>query len=92
MNAPSESPIGDNAFHAFRTFASVILGALIGLLISLPIVLPSGYHFLFVLPFIIVGGMIGYRRRESRGFLYFSFVAVLLLSSLVSKSLIVPPQ
>ncbi len=92
MNTESNSPIGDNAFHTFRTFASVVLGALIGLLIALPLALPSGYNLVLIVPFVIMGGVIGYRRRESRGFLYFSFVAVLLLSSLVSRSMIVPPQ
>lgn len=73
----------------FQTCASVALGGMIGTLIALPFALPQGsIGALYLLPLLFLGGMIGYRRRESRAFLYFSFVAILLLSSLLSESLV----
>ena len=74
----------------YRT-ACVVLGALMGLLIVLPLTLGFGSSPLRTLSALVIGtllgGAVGYRRRESRLFLYFSIVSVALLSGVLVSSL-----
>ena len=76
----------------FLQISCVVLGALTGCLIGIPLAVQSGSAsgIWIVFSFSALGGLIGYRRRTSRAFLYFCLGAVLILSSLVSFSLIVP--
>jgi len=70
-------------------FGNVIMGAIIGLLIGLPIAL-SKEAFVIVLVTLPLGTLIGYRHRKSRLFLYFSVICVLILSWLVSFQMVAP--
>lgn len=65
-------------FLKFYEVASILLGGLTGLLIAIP----SSKGLLTVLG-LIVGLAIGYRRRKSRIFFYFSGLCVLILLSLI---------
>ncbi|MCI5064195.1 hypothetical protein MRY87_00565 [bacterium] len=78
----------------FQTVAAVALGTLTGLLIALPLSpspggtdAPSLFGMLVLPASAAAGALIGYRRRESRAFLYFCFAAILLLSGTLSTSL-----
>lgn len=72
---------------SFYTGASCILGALLGLLIALPLVVnmtPGLSQTLFLLFMLCAGGRIGFLRRESRGFLYLMLIGILALACVLS--------
>lgn len=75
----------------FREGATVLLGTLIGLLVGLPwstthtsTPTPSlGVAGAATLPllFALLGGMVGFKKRKSHAFFYFSLVCVLILAT-----------
>lgn len=85
---------GAAAYQKFQTIACCALGALMGLLIAVPIVVPllsnPFAQLAVLLLFTVIGFRIGYRRRGSRGFLYFALVGVLILAGIVSESVEYP--
>ncbi len=77
--------------ETFQTCAAVILGAITGFLISFPIAIGPTASKVGLIAFIAGGGagaLVGYRRRKSRAFLYFCFVAILVLAGTISSSLL----
>ena len=80
---------------SFISFICPVLGAITGLLIAIPassIVssqdsLASFASLALILLLTCAGGAVGYRRRASREFFYFTLVAILVLSALVYDSL-----
>jgi len=83
------------AYGRFIAFSNIVLGAIIGLLIAIPISpLLSSMPLVAVtaITSILLGAMVGKRRGESRGFLYFALVAVLVLASTISGSFIAPRE
>jgi hypothetical protein len=80
-------------YARFLAFSNVVLGAIVGVLIAIPLTpaVSSGpLAGTLVLASGLLGAAVGRKRGASRGFLYFALVAVLVLASLVSRS-IVPP-
>jgi uncharacterized membrane protein HdeD (DUF308 family) len=79
----------------FQSIASVVLGAITGLLIALPFSISGGAIVMGAL-FLILGGAagayIGYRRRENRAFLYLCFGAILILAGTISNSFEPPSE
>ena len=98
-NTPSRvkpTPTRTFDFGVFYSIFSVILGALGGFLIAVPVsynIVQGGSSTsilaaTFVMPlFAVIGGGVGYRRRHSRLFFYVSFLTVLILLSMISSSL-----
>lgn len=75
-------------FQKFMATANIILGSLVGCLICIPIITTSEGPRLPVLVLSgLAGAAIGFRRRSSRAFLYFSIICVLALSCLISFAL-----
>lgn len=73
----------------FIPIVNIVLGALAGLLISGPAMseTASPLRNLFVTAaFAILGTFAGYKRRESRAFMYLSLICVLVLSSLMLRA------
>ncbi|MCB0321147.1 MAG: LPXTG cell wall anchor domain-containing protein [Bdellovibrionales bacterium] len=87
-NLAAMNDIASHQYHTFKTLSAVILGSLTGLLIAFPIATGADAQIgaLAMIAGIGAGGLVGYRRRESRGFLYFSFVAILVLAGTISTS------
>ena len=75
----------------FVSFANIILGVVVGVLVGIPPALMHGGSItLLAAPlFGVLGGVSGYRHRRSRGFLYLALVAILVLSSLIFSGLAV---
>lgn len=83
------------AYGRFIAYSNIVLGAIIGLLIAIPIspLLPSmPLVAVSAISSTLLGAMVGRRRGESRGFLYFALVAVLVLASTISRSFITPQE
>lgn len=79
----------DRSTWSFLNLANPVLGALAGILIALPLAVhaaPSAAPFL-VLPLFALGTMLGWRRRDSRLFLYVAMIAVLALAFLFLRSM-----
>lgn len=73
-------------FEKLRHFATVVLAAMVGGLISLPISIGGNTTQSLLLPItIIFGGLMGYRKRHNRFFFYFCLVAVAVLATLLMK-------
>ena len=72
----------------FLVFANVVLGMLVGVLISLPIVLGSvaALGKLLIIPAAVLGAGLGYRQRKNRLFLYLCLFAIAILGGLILKS------
>jgi hypothetical protein len=80
-------------YGRFIAFSNIILGTFVGVLIALPLtptVSSAGLSAALVLGSALLGGAIGRKRGESRGFLYFALVAVLVLSSVISRAFVPP--
>jgi hypothetical protein len=74
----------------FNHFAAVMLGGLCGFLVAAPLALSTNTPAIGALALIAglaAGGLVGYRRRNSRGFLYLCFVIILVLSGTLSSAL-----
>ena len=74
----------------FRALGCMILGALVASLIALPLVFnnpeaPSRIWLL--LPALLMGALVGYRKRHSTFFFYFCLLAVLALSTLLMRQM-----
>ena len=67
----------------------VLLGVLVGMLITFPpsVALPPMQSAGIVTIGAIIGGFIGFKRRKSVGFFYFMLIAVLFLTTLLSRNL-----
>ncbi len=76
-------------FETFRVIANIILSALVGLLIAVPlsIGMSIGANLAILLLFSALGALIGYKRRSSHAFFYLSLVSILVLSSVLSRSI-----
>jgi len=78
-------------YMRFRRYASMLLAGMTGLMIAYPYAL--GYlgtpykSYLILISSFIAGVLIGYRRRNSRIFLYFCMLAIIILASVISLSL-----
>lgn len=70
------------------TLSAIILGGMAGYLIGIPLDVSQKLPFPATPLFTLAGALVGWRRRESRGFIYFSAVCVLMLATLVSFSMI----
>ena len=70
----------------FYQIATIILSAIAGFLIAIPLISSATNKFtLLVVPiFTLMGGLAGYRRRNSHVFFYISLAAVGILSSLIT--------
>ncbi|MCB0328128.1 MAG: hypothetical protein KDD70_00655 [Bdellovibrionales bacterium] len=73
----------------FQWIASVVLGTITGLLIALPI---SQGESVFSGPIVLLasgmaGALIGYRRKDSRAFLYLCFATILLLAGTFTNAI-----
>lgn len=85
-----QQPLRD--YSSFQATATVILGAFVGVLILAPFAATYAQQGKLVLSVIFLaigaslGLLIGYRRRESRTFFYFSMVAVVVLAMIISNS------
>ena len=75
-------------YQDFFSFACTILGAFAGLLLTMPIVIRSETSFapLFLILGMFLGGIIGYRRRNSRIFFYVCLIVILMLSILLVRN------
>ena len=72
-------------FNSFRAIACALLGAFVGALIALPLLASTeGLRLPLFIAFTAAGGLIGYRKRASTLFFYFSLIAVVALASLIS--------
>lgn len=82
-NFPTEAQSGASSLHSM---SSVVLATLTGLLIVLPLAGSGDPTSGVGLGLIggLAGFMVGYRRRHSRAFFYFSLVCVLVLAVVVS--------
>lgn len=78
----------------YREVSCVVLGTLIGALISVPLTAQMSGFAGMVVPLLIVliGGLIGYRRRRSAAFFYFCILASLALSWLIFTQSEAPPR
>ena len=79
-------------FNKFTQASCIVMGAFTGALIAIPI---SGSFGPVPPPAILVrvtalGALVGYRRRNSHAFFYFSLFCVLVLSTLISFYLMAP--
>jgi uncharacterized membrane protein len=73
----------------FLKFTNITLGVMCGLLIALPVSFSLSNPIvggLSVLILSALGGFSGYRRANSRAFMYFCIVAVGVLSSIITFS------
>lgn len=81
----------ETAVTQFLPFANVILGLLMGLLVGIPVswsMTPvPAIATLIIAVFTGLGGLAGYRRRNSRGFMYLAIISVLVLTSIISSQL-----
>lgn len=75
----------------YEVIANRLLATICGALISLPLAMNSRYGWLLVLAFGVLGFQIGKRYGASRGFMYFSFVCVVVLAWLVTFRVVNPP-
>jgi hypothetical protein len=66
-------------------FACPFLGGMVGSLIVLPVALQtqSMYGPIMLIAGFLAGGLLGYRRRDSRAFLYVSLFATVTLLTLI---------
>lgn len=71
--------------YDFRTLATMLLSVLTGCLIMIPIAQESG---LLVLGGGVLGLAIGYRRRKSHLFFYFTLISTVILASLITGSML----
>lgn len=76
--------------NKFQEILSVVLGIMVGLLISIPAgsAFPGGGGAAATLGFTAAGGLVGYRRRKSRSFFYFLVVCTLLLVSILCYTML----
>jgi hypothetical protein len=81
------------SFKKFIQVSCILMGAFTGALISLPIAGALGPipPPAAVLGFTTLGALVGYRRRNSHAFFYFSLFCVMVLSTLISFYLLAPP-
>lgn len=70
------------------TLSAVILGAMAGYLIGMPLDVSQKMPLPVTPLSTLAGALIGWRRRESRPFIYFSAICVLMLATLVFFSMI----
>lgn len=75
---------------SFVAALNITLGTAIGLMVSYPISIRYDGILRLSLVFLlaILGGIIGFRRRESRLFLYFSLLVVLILGTIIFLNLL----
>lgn len=80
-------------YETFLGYATVALGAIMGLLIASPLatIYAQSENFsmayLTFAVFTLGGALVGYRRRKSRAFLYFCMIGTAVLSSIISFSM-----
>lgn len=73
---------------SFQEVATTILGGFTGCLLALPfLTADSPATIVYALVGTALGLMLGYRRRQSRFFFYVCLLSVLVLSSLLVKSI-----
>lgn len=78
-------------YPEFMKFAAILLSALVGVLIAFPLIIAGDANNLYFLPIAaLLGGLVGYRRRNSRIFLYFCMLAVIILAFVISSSVVSP--
>lgn len=77
-------------YEKFTDGVSVLLGALMGLLVAIPLASTElrSSGAILVVGATVFGGLTGFRRRKSRAFLYFCLIGICVLSSLISFSLV----
>ena len=83
--AESSSPV--------RALATPALGALIGALAAAPLVFtaPPLQSFLLCLGGCVLGGLVGYKRRNSAGFFYFSLIVACMLATTLANKMFAEP-
>ena len=78
--------------NPFYSVCSVVLGATSGFLISIPLVLGlaqsggnpySASSLAIIVMLTLAGGLMGFRRRESKAFFYISMITTLLLTTTI---------
>jgi hypothetical protein len=79
-------------FKKFTQASCILMGAFTGALIALPIAGSLGPipPPVAVVGFSTLGALVGYRRRNSHAFFYFSLFCVMVLSTLISFYLLAP--
>lgn len=80
-------------YESFLSIANTALGAVAGALIGAPVAAGTaspGLGTALLVAFTILGAASGYRRRQSRGFLYLSLLVVLVLAGMLSLALFQP--
>lgn len=79
-------------FERFRAIVMVLAGALIGVLGSVPVAAQSGGAGAIVVPaFGLLGAFVGFRKRASAPFFYFTLLVLLITLSIFSAQIMVPP-
>ncbi len=80
----------NDPFLRFYTFATITLSCFTGVLIAVPLALSNPNPLaLLLLPFFgTMGGIAGYRRRNSRIFFYLSLFAVVVLSTIICVNIV----
>ena len=76
-------------FENFYLISSVVLGLITGVLITIPIATQTTtalYGTFLLITGALIGAFIGYR-RASQAFIYLCFVAILILSGVITSSL-----
>ncbi|MCB0335566.1 MAG: hypothetical protein KDD62_04650 [Bdellovibrionales bacterium] len=76
-------------FQIFLHGATIVLSALLGTLLALPL-LGSGLPAPLIAVGAVLGALIGWRRKESRFFFYFVLLGVLAMASLLSFEMSAP--
>lgn len=84
----------EDRYKSFLNGATILLSAMVGILIIYPLALArlspagspsSGYGMLLLGA--AGGALLGYRRRNSRIFLYFCMLAIIILAIVISSSI-----
>jgi hypothetical protein len=79
-------------YQKFLHGGSIFLGALMGCLVTIPIISTELQSFgaPLLVGAALFGGLAGHRHRENRAFLYFCILGILVLSTLISFSMFQP--
>ena len=80
----------NNQFLLFRSIATIVLSAMVGLLAAIPLVQPNGTATPLALMFLggALGAFAGYRRRTSHLFFYFTLFATATLATILFFNLL----
>lgn len=74
--------------ESFYRVITPLLGVMIGLLVAFPASATEIGAAAWILP--CMGGLVGYRKRDSRAFFYFSLFCVTILAGVVGTSVVEP--